>query len=90
MVVDDILIDAEGGLLDGAFGVLGEAGPRVFRPQTALAGAGLPAKAVMRFDKPDPGQMEDDGSLLDVITHEMGHCLGTGAFVWSAFGLLED
>ncbi|MFJ6486070.1 MULTISPECIES: leishmanolysin-related zinc metalloendopeptidase [unclassified Streptomyces] len=90
VIVDDILIDAEGVFLDGVFGVLGEAGPRVFRPQTALAGAGLPAKAVMRFDKADLGQMEDDGSLLDVITHEMGHCLGIGAFVWSAFGLLKD
>ncbi|KOU34829.1 peptidase [Streptomyces sp. WM6373] len=90
VVVDDILIDAEGVFLDGVFGVLGEAGPRIFRPQTALAGAGLPAKAVMRFDKADLGQMEDDGSLLDVITHEMGHCLGIGAFVWSAFGLLKD
>ncbi|MET9573101.1 leishmanolysin-related zinc metalloendopeptidase [Streptomyces virginiae] len=90
VIVDDILIDAEGVFLDGVFGVLGEAGPRVFRPQTALAGAGLPVKAIMRFDKADLGQMEDDGSLLDVITHEMGHCLGVSAFVWSAFGLLKD
>ncbi|WP_043194304.1 leishmanolysin-related zinc metalloendopeptidase [Streptomyces sp. NRRL F-2664] len=90
VIVDDILIDAEGVLLDGVFGVLGEAGPRVFRPQTALAGAGLPAKAIMRFDKADLGQMEEDGSLLDVITHEMGHCLGISSFVWSAFGLLKD
>ncbi|MFJ7773847.1 leishmanolysin-related zinc metalloendopeptidase [Streptomyces yangpuensis] len=90
VVVDDILIDAEGVFLDGVFGVLGEAGPRIFRPQTALAGAGLPAKAVMRFDKADLAQMEDDGSLLDVITHEMGHCLGITGLVWSAFGLLKD
>ncbi|MFB7172702.1 leishmanolysin-related zinc metalloendopeptidase [Streptomyces sp. NPDC056254] len=90
VIIDDILIDAEGVFLDGVFGVLGEAGPRVFRPQTALAGAGLPAKAVMRFDKADLGQMEDDGSLLDVITHEMGHCLGITGLVWSAFGLLKD
>ncbi|MBZ9598003.1 leishmanolysin [Streptomyces yangpuensis] len=90
VIVDDVLIDAEGVFLDGVFGVLGEAGPRIFRPQTALAGAGLPAKAVMRFDKADLGQMEDDGSLLDVITHEMGHCLGITGPVWSAFGLLKD
>ncbi|MFE7186552.1 leishmanolysin-related zinc metalloendopeptidase [Streptomyces erythrochromogenes] len=89
VIIDDILIDAEGVFLDGLLGVLGEAGPRIFRPQTALAGAGLPAKAIMRFDKADLGQMEDDGSLLDVITHEMGHCLGSGT-VWSAFGLLKD
>ncbi|MFF9977302.1 leishmanolysin-related zinc metalloendopeptidase [Streptomyces erythrochromogenes] len=89
VIIDDILIDAEGVFLDGLLGVLGEAGPRIFRPQAALAGAGLPAKAIMRFDKADLGQMEDDGSLLDVITHEMGHCLGSGT-VWSAFGLLKD
>ncbi|OLZ48494.1 peptidase [Streptomyces amritsarensis] len=90
VIVDDILIDAEGASLDGLGGTLGEAGPTVLRPQTALAGAGLPAKAIMRFDKADLGQMEDDGSLLDVITHEMGHCLGISGFIWSTFDLLKD
>ncbi|MGW7334058.1 leishmanolysin-related zinc metalloendopeptidase [Streptomyces sp. NPDC054840] len=90
VVVDDLLIDAEGVPLDGVFGVLGEAGPRIFRPESATTGARLPAKAIMRFDTADLGQMEDEGTLLDVITHEMGHCLGITGLVWDSFGLLKD
>ncbi|MFJ8596602.1 hypothetical protein [Streptomyces sp. NPDC093598] len=33
--------------------------------------------------------MEADGSLLDVITHEMGHVLGVGT-LWDDFGLRKD
>ncbi|MCX4958194.1 leishmanolysin-related zinc metalloendopeptidase [Streptomyces virginiae] len=89
VVIDDLLIDAEGVVIDGVFGTLGEAGPIRFRRETAATGARLPATGIMRFDKADLGQMEDDGSLLDVITHEMGHVLGIGT-IWDTFGLLKD
>lgn len=89
VVVDDVLIDAEGVDIDGVSGVLGEAGPTRFRPDTAVAGARLPAKGIMRFDTADLDRMEHDGILVDVITHEMGHVLGVGT-LWADFGFLKD
>lgn len=92
VVIDDLLIDAEGVPIDGVNNVpntLGEAGPTRFRSEDAASGAGLPAKGHMRFDSADLAQMEEEGSLLDVITHEMGHVLGIGT-VWTDFGLLKN
>ncbi|MFE7553869.1 leishmanolysin-related zinc metalloendopeptidase [Streptomyces gardneri] len=92
VVVDDLLIDAEGVPIDGVDNnpnILGQAGPTRFRRHDAVSGAGLPATGRMRFDSADLAQMEDEGSLLDVITHEMGHVLGIGT-VWTDFGLLKD
>ncbi|MFF8266170.1 leishmanolysin-related zinc metalloendopeptidase [Streptomyces sp. NPDC016562] len=89
VVIDDLLIDAEGVPIDGVFNTLGEAGPLRFRRRTAARGARLPALGMMRFDTADLGQMEDEGTLLDVITHEMGHVLGIGT-IWERFGLLKD
>jgi hypothetical protein len=42
----------------------------------------------MFFDTADLAQMESDGTLNDVITHEMGHVLGIGT-IWSEKSLLE-
>lgn len=82
-VVDDCLILAEGAAIDGPLGVLGEAGPRVMR-----AGSLLPAVGVMRFDTADLFRMETDGSLENVVFHEMGHVLGMGT-LWEDMGLLS-
>ncbi|MFG2339220.1 leishmanolysin-related zinc metalloendopeptidase [Streptomyces yangpuensis] len=90
LVIDDLLIDAEGVQFDGEGGTLGAAGPVAFRSPDAAAGANLPAKGIMRFDTADLGAMEDDGTLIDVITHEMGHVLGIAKVVWLEFGLLKD
>ncbi|WP_407285485.1 leishmanolysin-related zinc metalloendopeptidase [Streptomyces sp. BP-8] len=87
-VIDDLLIEAEGVPIDDAFGILGMAGPTDIRGDDAAAGAGLPAKGVMRFDTADLDRMEADGTLNDVITHEMGHVLGIGS-IWTDFGLLK-
>ena len=43
----------------------------------------------MSFDTADLKQMERDGTLNDVITHEMGHVLGIGT-VWSHKRLLKN
>jgi hypothetical protein len=48
----------------------------------------LPAKGVMSFDTADLEQMAADGTLGDVITHEMGHVLGIGS-IWQDKGLLR-
>jgi hypothetical protein len=71
-LVDDVLILAEGSPIDGVGNVLGQAGP------THVRIGGPPCKGVMQFDTADLEAMEEDGTLVDVITHEMGHVLGFG------------
>lgn len=77
--VDDVLILASGAAIDGTGQILGQAGPTRVRPASA---GGLPAVGEMQFDTADLAQMERDGTLDDVITHEMGHVLGIGT-LWS-------
>lgn len=80
-IIDDVLILAQGKDIDGTGRILGQAGPTHLRPLAAGATALLPAKGIMSFDSADLETMETDGTLLDVITHEMGHVLGIGT-VW--------
>lgn len=77
VAIDDVLIEAEGIPIDGPGGILGQAGPTHIRP-----GSHLPVKGIMSFDTADLDRMETDGSLTDVILHEMGHVLGFGT-LWS-------
>ncbi|WP_232660319.1 leishmanolysin-related zinc metalloendopeptidase [Pseudonocardia sp. TRM90224] len=85
--IDDVLILAEGSAIDGPGRVLGQAGPTDLRPASAGAAALLPVKGVMSFDTADLANMESDGTLDDVIAHEMGHVLGIGT-LWSRKRLL--
>jgi len=87
-LIDDILILAEGADIDGPGRVLGQAGPTNLRPVSAGAAAFLPAKGRMTFDTADLAQMEANGTLNDVITHEMGHVLGIGT-IWTFKHLLQ-
>lgn len=82
-VIDDVLISAQGVLIDGEGGVLGRAGPRQVR-----FGSLLPATGIMQFDTEDLARLEGDGSLQNVIVHEMGHVLGLGT-MWQDMGLLS-
>ena len=86
-VIDDLLIEAQGVDIDGVGQILGQAGPTNLRPATAGASALLPAKGIMSFDTADLASMEADGTLVDVITHEMGHVIGIGT-IWEDKGLL--
>ena len=86
-VIDDLLIEAQGVPIDGPGSILGQAGPTNLRPASAGANAFLPAKGIMSFDTADLAQMQANGTLLDVITHEMGHVLGIGT-IWPLKGLL--
>ena len=81
--IDDIVIDASAIAIDGRGGILGQAGPTQLRP-----GSFLPAAGVMEFDSADLATMERDGSLVSVITHEMGHVLGIGTN-WDELGLRQ-
>jgi hypothetical protein len=80
--IDDILISAKGEAIDGPREVLGRAGPRRLRSRSLL-----PATGEMTFDTADLDAMERDGSLEDVIAHEMGHCLGIGT-LWGRMRLI--
>ena len=87
-VVDDLLILAQGVPIDGPGSILGQAGPTHVRPEAAGDAAFLPVKGIMSFDTDDLARMEADGTLDDVIAHEMGHVLGIGT-IWDLKGLLQ-
>jgi len=86
-VIDDLLIIAQGVAIDGPGKILGQAGPTHLRPASAGASAFLPAKGLMSFDTADLAKMQADGTLVDVITHEMGHVIGIGT-IWTKKNLL--
>jgi hypothetical protein len=86
-VIDDVLIEASGVPIDGPGGILGQAGPTHLRPATAGASKFLPAKGRMQFDTADLASMQANGTLNDVIAHEMGHVIGIGT-IWSLKGVL--
>ncbi|MET0136560.1 MAG: leishmanolysin-related zinc metalloendopeptidase [Kibdelosporangium sp.] len=89
-VIDDVLILAAGADLDGDGGTLAEAGATHLRPATSDAWASLPVKGVMRFDTADLLRMQANGTLGDVIAHEMGHVLGISGFIWKRKGLVSN
>jgi hypothetical protein len=88
-VIDDLLILAQGTGIDGPGGILGQAGPTHLRPAKAGKYKHLPVKGIMSFDSADLKAMQKDGTLKDVITHEMGHVIGVGT-VWERKGLLKN
>jgi hypothetical protein len=88
-VIDDLLILAQGVPIDGPGRILGQAGPTHLRPAVAGKFKFLPVKGIMSFDTADLAKMQADGTLKDVITHEMGHVIGIGT-IWERLGLLKD
>ena len=88
-VIDDVVIDAQGVPIDGVGGVLGQAGPQLLRPPGAGRHAFLTIKGLMEFDTADLVDMEQQGTLGDVITHEMGHVIGMIGFIWERKGLVS-
>jgi hypothetical protein len=83
ITVDDVLIDVSSSSIDGPGGILGQAGPDRLRFGSLLVYHGS-----MQFDSADLASMELDGTLGDVILHEMGHVLGIGT-IWTNLGLLQ-
>ncbi|WP_420439843.1 Ig-like domain-containing protein [Candidatus Palauibacter sp.] len=85
--IDDLMIVAAVGEIDGPGGTLGRAGPCwVRRGATANY---MPYYGRMEFDEADIERMERVGDMEDVILHEMGHVLGIGT-IWEALGLLRN
>jgi len=87
VVTTGVVIDAQGVSIDGPSGILGQAGPTFLRPATMGRAAFLPCIGTMAFDVADLAEMEADRTIVDVITHEMGHVLGIGT-VWRRKGRL--
>jgi hypothetical protein len=82
-VIDDLEIEATAPAIDGAGGILGQAGPREFRN-----GSALPYLGIMQFDSADVARMVSEGTFTDVILHEMGHVLGLGT-LWDFKNLVQ-
>jgi hypothetical protein len=81
--VDDVLILAEVGPIDGVNNVLGQAGPCYVRSP----GTPWPVVGHMMFDTADLDALEAAGRLEYVILHEMMHVIGFGT-IWTDMGLL--
>ena len=80
--IDDVLIYVELVSIDGVGKILGESGPCYIRTED-----GLPVVGHLRLDTADLQQMEQNGTLDDVVVHEMGHILGIGT-LWTNANLL--
>lgn len=82
-LVPGVLIAADVVDIDGSGAILGQAGPTALRP-----GSLLPATGIMQFDAADLMSLRSQGTLEDVIIHEMGHVLGFGT-LWETKGLID-
>jgi hypothetical protein len=70
--------------IDEEGSILRQAGPIYLRPGTLL-----PVTGIMEFDTGDLTRMEVDGTLQNVILHEMGHVIGIGT-LWARMGLIRN
>jgi hypothetical protein len=77
--INNILIDLRITPIDGAGGILGQAGPCLFWDDN-----GLPAYGIMEFDSADAASLGAGFRL--VVLHEMGHVLGFGS-IWEDDGI---
>lgn len=82
-VIDDLEIGVRSPLIDGVGRVLGQAGPTGIRSNSQLPYAGL-----IEFDRADLDAAESNGTLDELITHEVGHVLGFGS-LWPLKGLIR-
>lgn len=82
--VDDLRIYVSIVEIDGPSGVLARAGPCVTRGLT-----NVPIIGSMTLDAADLASLEDNGDMLPVVLHEMGHILGIGS-IWTHGGFLRN
>lgn len=73
-VIDDLLIIAIIADIDGPGKILGAAFPSIIRTNSELTAIGC-----MVFDQADLLSLEAEGTISNVILHEMGHVLGIGS-----------
>lgn len=82
--IDDLVIYAEIGPIDGAGGILGQAGPCIIRELDRGELSWFTVVGRMRFDQADLANLEANGLLEATILHEMAHALGFGP-LWFPF-----
>ena len=80
--IDDVKIEASIVNIDGAGGILGQAGPTFVRSD----GSWLPTQGIMEFDVADATDFDAMGLFIDIVAHEMMHVLGLGT-IWELLGL---
>ena len=80
--IDDLRIYVDITPIDGPLGTLGQAGPCQIRMTSQL-----PVLGFIQLDADDVTGLEQNGDLVDVILHEMGHVLGIGT-LWGNFDTL--
>lgn len=83
--VDDIVVFASVGPIDGANNILAFAFPCGLRD----GAGGQTFIGIMKFDSDDIQNMITRGVLGDVIQHEMLHLVGIGT-LWESLGLIAD
>jgi len=81
--IDDITITARLTDIDGAGGILGQAGPTAIRTADYL-----PATGVMEFDVADAETFDAMGLFGDIVFHEMMHTIGFGS-IWDYLNLID-
>jgi hypothetical protein len=81
--IDDIEITARLTDIDGAGGILGQAGPTAIRTADYL-----PATGVMEFDVADAETFDGLGLFDDIVFHEMMHTIGFGT-IWDFLNLVD-
>jgi hypothetical protein len=77
--IDGVVIYASFDSIDGRGKVLAQSGPCYIR-QNGSANDWRTSIGVMKFDTADVASLASSGNLQEVITHEMLHVLGFGAF----------
>ncbi len=77
--IDGVVIYASFDSIDGRGKILAQSGPCYIR-QNGTKDDYRTSIGVMKFDSADVASLVGSGSLQDVITHEMIHVLGFGAF----------
>jgi hypothetical protein len=84
-VISNVRIFVNLDSIDGPGAILGRAGPCLIRVVS-----GLPVVGFVELDTADLRTLEENGTLDDVMTHEIGHVLGLQAFSWDRRSLLVD
>jgi len=84
--ISGITIDASGSYIDGTGGTLGEGGPTA---GVIRNGYTLTTDGTIKLETADLTNMENNGSLYDVILHEMAHVMGFGT-LWTNNNVYVD
>ncbi len=82
-VIDDLAIAFSSITIDGTGSVLGQATATAYRSDS-----GLPYRGYVQLDTSDVTSMQNSGTLLSVLEHEIAHVLGFGV-LWNGMGLLS-